>query len=53
MGYDLKDIMEWLGHSDIKMTGNLYAHFNMRQKQRIAASFSEKFKISVEQASEN
>ena len=43
MGYDLKDIMEWLGHSDIKMTGNLYAHFNMRQKQGIADSFSANF----------
>lgn len=43
MGYELKDIMEWLGHSDIKMTGNLYAHFNMRQKQGIADSFSANF----------
>lgn len=52
MGYDLKDIMEWLGHSDIKMTGNLYAHFNMRQKQGIAESFEANFNSALEKALE-
>ena len=50
LGYDLKDIKEWLGHADIKMTGNLYAHFNMRQKQGIADSFSASFQNAVKKA---
>lgn len=43
MGYDLKDIQEWLGHSDIKITGNIYTHLNIKQKQKIAKSFSDNF----------
>lgn len=26
LGYNLKDIQEWLGHSDIDTTGNVYGH---------------------------
>ena len=27
-GYGLKDVQEWLGHSDIKMTANIYGHLD-------------------------
>lgn len=52
MGYDLKDIKEWLGHSDIKMTGNLYAHLGFRQKQDIAMSFEANFSSALEKTLE-
>ena len=28
LGFTLKDVQEWLGHSDIKMTANIYAHLD-------------------------
>lgn len=37
-GYGLKDIQEWLGHSDIKMTANIYGHLDTKRKQGIAAN---------------
>ena len=35
-GYGLKDVQEWLGHSDIKMTANIYGHLDIRCKRSIA-----------------
>ena len=32
-GYGLKDVQEWLGHSDIKMTANIYGHLDIRRKR--------------------
>jgi len=32
----LKDVQEWLGHSDIKMTANIYGHLDIRRKRSIA-----------------
>ena len=37
-GYGLKDVQEWLGHSDIKMTANIYGHLDTKRKQGIAAN---------------
>lgn len=31
-GYSLKDVQEWLGHSDIKMTANIYSHLDVTRK---------------------
>jgi integrase len=36
MGFNLKDVHEWLGHSDIKMTGNIYGHLDIARKQSVA-----------------
>ena len=36
MGFNLKDIQEWLGHSDIKMTANIYSHLDVTRKQGMA-----------------
>lgn len=43
LGWTLKDIQEWLGHSDIKMTANIYAHIAMDRKMDMAASLGEIF----------
>lgn len=43
MGWNLKDIQEWLGHSDIQMTANIYSHLDIARKNNIAASLADKF----------
>lgn len=42
MGFTLKDVQEWLGHSDIKMTANIYSHLDNARKANIAASLADK-----------
>jgi len=39
-GFGLKDVQEWLGHADITMTANVYAHLDMKRKQSIADSIA-------------
>lgn len=36
MGFSLKDIQEWLGHSDIRMTANTYSHLDVSRKLNMA-----------------
>ena len=43
MGWSLKDVQEWLGHSDIQMTANIYSHLDIRRKASIAESLADKF----------
>ena len=31
--FTVKDIQEWLGHSDIQTTANTYAHLDIKRKQ--------------------
>ena len=40
MGVTLKDVQEWLGHSDIKMTANIYSHLDISQKKNMADALS-------------
>lgn len=42
-GYELKEISEWLGHSDISITANLYGHLFDKKKREMANSFSKFF----------
>lgn len=35
-GWDINDIKEWLGHSDISTTANIYAHISHRKKISLA-----------------
>ncbi|NCB51817.1 MAG: hypothetical protein EOM54_08055 [Clostridia bacterium] len=35
-GCSLKYVQKWLGHSDIKMTANIYAHFDVSRKKNMA-----------------
>lgn len=34
----MKQIQEWLGHSDISTTANIYAHLDSQSKQLSAAT---------------
>ena len=39
-GFTLKDVQEWMGHSDIKMTANIYGHIDTARKQGMADMLS-------------
>lgn len=39
-GFTLKDVQEWLGHSDIKMTANIYGHLDVARKRGMADKLS-------------
>lgn len=43
MGWSLKDVQEWLGHADIKMTANIYSHIDIARKSQIADALESKF----------
>ena len=40
MGFSLKDVQEWLGHADIKMTANIYSHIDVSRKKSMADMLS-------------
>ena len=46
-GFHLKDVQEWLGHSDIKMTANVYGHLDMGRKSVIAQGMSQALSTDV------
>ena len=35
-GVDLKEIQDWLGHSNVNTTANLYLHTDMKSKRKLA-----------------
>ena len=35
LGYSMKDIQEWLGHSNYQTTANLYSHVDPRNKKNM------------------
>lgn len=39
-GYSMKDIQEWLGHSNYNTTANIYTHVGMEEKQKIASQLN-------------
>lgn len=39
-GFTLKDIQEWLGHSDIQTTANIYLHLDTKRKENISNSIT-------------
>lgn len=45
-GYGIKDIQDWLGHSDIKTTANIYAHLDVHRKNSIAETMMSSFSTS-------
>ena len=45
MGFNLKEIQEWLGHSDISTTLNIYGHLDHESKKNIAIGFAKVLEI--------
>ena len=39
-GFTLKDVQEWMGHADIKMTADIYGHLDTARKQSMADKLS-------------
>ena len=39
----MKDVQEWMGHADIKMTANIYGHLDVTRK----LSMAEKLSVSL------
>ncbi len=46
-GYTLKDAQEWLGHSDIQTTANIYAHLSNERKKNIANVMTESLRFEA------
>lgn len=42
LGYTMKDIQTWLGHSNYNFTANTYVHSRPESHVQMASSFSEK-----------
>lgn len=42
-GFTLKDVQEWLGHSDITLTANIYGHLDIARKKSIAETMANIF----------
>ncbi len=40
LGFSLKDVQEWLGHSDIKTTTNIYGHLDAKRKLSMAEALT-------------
>ena len=47
MGFTLKDVQEWLGHANIKMTADIYGHLDVKRKQSMANTIAESFKAQM------
>ena len=44
-GWELKDIQEWLGHSDIEKTGNIYTHISKIRKEKKGMELAGTFRL--------
>lgn len=44
-GWDLKDIQEWMRHSSIEVTGDIYTHITEDRKSKLASQFNSTFKM--------
>ncbi len=46
LGFNMKEVSEWLGHGDITTTLNIYAHVDNQSKRNMANKLEERFKNS-------
>jgi integrase len=46
MGWGLEDVKNWLGHSDIETTSNIYLHYNRSRKVLLADRLAGTFQIA-------
>jgi len=44
-GWGLKEIQEWLGHSDIQVTGNIYTHISKQRSANMAKDLENTFRL--------
>lgn len=44
-GWDLKDIQEWMRHSSIEVTGDIYTHITEDRKSKLASELNSTFKM--------
>jgi len=47
MGCNLKDVSDWLGHTDIKTTMNVYAHLDFEARKQVAQRFESILSLNV------
>ena len=47
MGCSLKDISDWLGHTDIKTTMNIYGHLDFEARKQVAQRFETILALNV------
>lgn len=46
LGFNMKEVSEWLGHGDITTTLNIYAHVDNESKRNMANKLEERFENS-------
>lgn len=46
LGFNLKDVQEWLGHSDFLITANTYTHVDMTEKVKMMDSVADSFELT-------
>jgi integrase len=47
LGYSMKDIQEWLGHSNYQTTANLYSHIDPKNKRNMIEGISDALSLQV------
>ena len=46
-GFSMKEVSDWLGHSDISTSMNVYAHLDLETKKDVAERFKNIFPLKV------
>lgn len=46
-GFQLKEVQEWLGHSDIGTTANIYGHLDFESKKKVANGLGSLLDVSM------
>ena len=46
LGWDIKDIQEWLGHTDLETTANIYTHISATRRVALGKNISGTFLLN-------